>query len=468
MKKPHATAAALSAAALLSPAALGQTAEAQTQEAAVSRAHFDAQVKSLQQDFERRLAELEKRLAADEQEMRAQDAAIVKQVTDNTSSEQAVKAALKGKWYERISLRGYTQFRYTTLFNDDVTPNLVVPNDPTVSESETFYIRRGRFVFSGDASEHVYLYAQVDYFGSVGGSGDKGVQTRDLYADIALDADKEYRFRLGQSKVPYGFVNLQSSQNRAPMERPDALNSGVEGERDYGVFFMWAPKEVRERFKQLVKDGLKGSGDYGVISAGAYSGQGLNRSDLNGEVHWIARASYPYEFDNGQILELGIGGYTGDFVVGTQAIGGVTPTAKADGLDDERVAIGAVLYPQPFGFEAEWTWGRGPQLQSNQTSIEVESLQGGYLQANYMLETSRGNVFPFARWNYFDGGRKFARNAPWDEVSELDLGFEWSPWPELELALMYTHTFHRTNTTSAPFDETEDVDRIGFQVQWNY
>jgi len=72
------------------------------------------------------------------------------------------------------------------------------------------------------------------------------------------------------------------------------------------------------------------------------------------------------------------------------------------------------------------------------------------------------------RWNSYDGGRKFATNAPRDEVSELDLGLEWSPWPELEVAVMYTHTFHRTNTRSAPFDDTEGEDRLGFQLQWNY
>src|SRR3712207_8809216 len=53
-----------------------------------------------------------------------------------------------------------------------------------------------------------------------------------LFRSIAIDDAKEHRFRVGQSKVPFGWVNLQSSQNRAPLERPDALNQAVEGERD--------------------------------------------------------------------------------------------------------------------------------------------------------------------------------------------------------------------------------------------
>ena len=451
----------------LSPVALSTAARAQSpapvEANAPAAGSFEASVSALKQDFEARLAALE--------------AQVAEQKTAREAAEKAAKKATESKWYEKIGLRGYTQLRTTSLFNEDLTPDLVVPADSSVSEKETFLIRRGRFIFSGDVSEHVFLYAQFDAFGSVGGSGDKGLQTRDLYADVALDADKEYRFRVGQSKVPYGFVNLQSSQNRAPMERPDALNSAVEGERDIGVFFYWAPKEIRNLFRDLVRKGLKGSGDYGVLGFGAYSGQGLNRSDQNGEFHWIGRASYPIQFDNGQILELGAQAYAGDFVVSTQTLGSgasavPAPTAKADGLDDERVALSATLYPKPIGFEAEWTWGEGPELNSTLTAVEVESLHGGYLQVNALIETSKGPLFPFVRWNYFDGARKFRANAPSNEINELDFGVEWSPWPELELAVMYTHTFERTNTTdtSGPafYERTEDADRLAFQLQWNY
>jgi hypothetical protein len=79
---------------------------------------------------------------------------------------------------------------------------------------------------------------------------------------------KEFRLRVGQSKVPFGFENLQSSQNRLTLDRNDALNSAVANERDLGAFFYWAPSKIRERFAMLVKDGYKGSGDYGVFAFG--------------------------------------------------------------------------------------------------------------------------------------------------------------------------------------------------------
>ena len=92
-------------------------------------------------------------------------------------------------------------------------PALEVPADRSVNANESFVVRRGRFIFSGDATEHVSLYAQMDFNGSTG-AADFSLQMRDLYADVWLDRAKLWRVRIGQSKVPYGWVNLQSSQNR--------------------------------------------------------------------------------------------------------------------------------------------------------------------------------------------------------------------------------------------------------------
>jgi hypothetical protein len=418
---------------------------------------------------ERELSSLEKRLAEDEAKLAKVEESL--EIFDDTSA-AIVDRVLDGKWYERLKIDGYTQFRFTSLMNDEASL-LHVPADRSVSTDESMIIRRGRFKIAGDLSEHLYLYSQLDFAGSVFGSGGSfGLQARDLYADISLDTDHEFRFRLGLSKVPFGWVNLQSSQNRAPMERPDALNSAVEGERDQGAYFMWAPVEVRSRFKELVKSGLKGSGDYGMLAVGAYSGQGLNKSDANGEPHVLARLTYPWKFANGQFLETSVNAYSGKFVVGTKEIEMgeevFEPTVASGGVTDERVGISAILYPQPFGIEAEWNWGRGPALSDDYRTVDTASLHGGYLMANYRLKTGRGEFFPFVRWNYYDGARKFANNAPQTRVNEIDVGLEWSPWPEIEVALMYTHTMDRTNTSSFPYEEASNADRIAVQVQWNY
>lgn len=420
--------------------------------------------------FEDRLAADERVLQRIESDLQQQKKAVseLKGLTDGTSS-ALVRNALKDKWYEHISLRGYVQFRFNHVFKKN-GPELDVPADRSVRETDSFLIRRGRLVLSGDVTDHLFLYAQSDFNASVGGAGDTGLQMRDLYADIALDKDKEFRFRVGQSKVPFGWSNLQSSQNRGPLERPDALNSAAEGERDVGVYFMWASQEARARFKDLVRLGLKGSGDYGVVSVGAYSGQGPNRSDSNGEPHVLARASYPFKLANGQFFELGAHAYHGRFVPTVSAIGApaLVPVAAGGGVVDRRAGINAIWYPQPFGIEAEWNVGEGPELSSNFRSITSEFLHGGYVQMNYRQVTDYGVLFPFARWNYFDGGRKFGGNAPASKVNELDLGMEWSPWPEVELTLVYTRSFERTNTRTFPYANTQDADRVGMQLQWNF
>ena len=63
--------------------------------------------------------------------------------------------------------------------------------------------------------------------------------------------------------------------------------------------------------KDLVKEGLKGSGDYGVFGLGVYNGQTANKPELNNSPHIVARASYPFEIGN-QVIEPGFQGYTGN------------------------------------------------------------------------------------------------------------------------------------------------------------
>lgn len=397
-------------------------------------------------------------------------------ITDNTSPSTLNKAELDDlladKWYERMKLRGYAQFRYHGVL-DEEGGTLNVPNDALANDLQTFGLRRGRMVFSGDVTNQLYMYLQADYFGNL--SGTNALQARDYYADISLDSGREWRVRVGQSKVPYGWVNMQSSQNRLALERPDAINSAVEGERDIGAYLMWAPYEIRNRFKDLVKMGLRGSGDYGLLAVGAYSGNGLNRADNNGQPHYLARVTYPFEFPNGQFLELGLQGYTGKFLPSTQKFSdAAAPTVAAKGVRDQRVGISAILYPQPFGVEAEWNWGNGPVLSEDMKTITSGSLSGGYIQASYRhIFQNQQELIPFVRWQHYDGGRKFATNAPNNSVDEIGVGLRYIPYPELELTLMYTHG-SRTNTTSSDkvtaADHYKDVnaDYIGIQAQINF
>jgi hypothetical protein len=391
-------------------------------------------------------------------------------------------------WYEKLSIDGYTQVRHTEQMNDAAYLTGGLPADRSVDPNQSLIIRRGRFKLAGDFGR-VYLYTQWDVAASVdsGTSRNFGLQTRDIYADIAIDEAKEHRIRIGVSKVPYGFVNLQSSQNRLQMERPEALNSAVEGERDQGIYYMYANTEDRALFKSLVKDGLKGSGDYGVFTAGFYSGAGLNKADNNGEVHSVVRLSKPWVSASGQTYEAGIGAYAGRFKVTTDLTtgsglpGGVSKTTLdaninavdrrdlSDGFVDRRASAHFIMYPQPWGIEAEWTTGQGPQLTDDRTSVTSQSLQGGYIMVNYRHKYGeQSELIPYVRWNYFDGARKFATNAPKMVVNELDIGFEWQWRKEVELQLQYTLADERSNTSTAMPTVISGSRRLALQLQFNY
>jgi hypothetical protein len=148
----------------------------------------------------------------------------------------------KSGWYEKINIRGYVQVRYNRLF--ETNPDLKSDQgDKSIGNFGGFFIRRNRLILSGQLSDHVYFYIQPDFASSASTTSLHFAQIRDAYFDVSLDKNKEFRFRIGQSKVPYGFENMQSSQNRLPLDRNDALNSAVANERDLGVFFYYAPKK---------------------------------------------------------------------------------------------------------------------------------------------------------------------------------------------------------------------------------
>ena len=350
----------------------------------------------------------------------------------------SLKPKTEKKWYNNISIRGYVQTRYNSLL--ETNPDLKCEQcDKSWGEDGGFFIRRNRIIFSGQLNERVYFYIQPDLVSSAGATNNIA-QIRDAYMDIGIDKKSEFRFRIGQSKVPFGFENMQSSQNRLLLDRNDALNSALSNERDLGVFFYWSPKNTRTLFNDLVKDGLKGSGDYGVFAFGAYNGQTTNQSEKNDQAHIVSRICYPFKIKN-QIIEPGIMAYTGQFVLLSNSIG-VKKNLKSEYLD-QRVGGSLILYPKPFGIQAEYNIGKGPEFNKFSDSIEVQDLKGGYITLNYKLDIKGHKFYPFTRYQYYNGGKKHELDARSYHVQELEIGIEWLPVKYFELVVMYTFSERR-------------------------
>ena len=371
------------------------------------------------------------------------------------------------KWYDKLSIRGYTQFRYNYITDDK---KLVDEYDNSIGSNKGFLVRRARIIISGDIHERVSLYFQTDFGQGTGVTGtslnsQNLGQIRDLYADVFLTKDKEWRIRAGISKVPFGFDVLQSSQQRLAFDRSDAINSAAPNERDTGLFLYYTPVETRKLFRSLVDKGLKGSGDYGILGVGVYNGQTLNVNEANDNKHVVLHATYPFELPYGQIVQVGVDAYRGMIVVPVAPLttGGPPVTIPAGGnINDERIGTHFVLYPQPFGLQAEWNWGRGPELNPARTAVQEGYLQGGYVQAMYKWD----NWIPYVRWQEYHGGKKNRINSPFNVVRETELGVEWQINKALELTVAYSW-MKRTDTINAPY-AVHDGQLIRTQLQWNY
>ncbi|WP_020166436.1 MULTISPECIES: porin [Methylotenera] len=436
-------------------------------------------------------------------------------LTKGRAEEMGVQKKKESKFSTNsVKLRGYVQVRNTTMLGGDDGINLwsdrSVGDDKSLGDADkNFLIRRARLVIYGDYGDHLSYYIQPDFASSVGGTTNSNAsgagnfaQLRDAYGDIYFDKTRVHRIRVGQSKIPFGFENLQSSQNRLALDRNDALNSAVRDERDLGAFYYYTPETTQALFEEIGKLGLKHTGNYGQFGIGAYNGQGANARDQNDNYHVVARYTYPWKTESGQIYEAGIQGYKGEYVsttgaysrrnaVGTLAsvtptLGTGTPLSGRNGIDDERVGLSFMMYPQPFGLQAEWNWGKTPGLDLASNSIEKKNLNGGYVQAMYKIDNvhffdTNGTVIPFIKYQYFDGYNKAETNSPKNQVHDWELGVEWQIAPEVEVTAVY-HRMNRTNlvtgnraTASASNNlparedyENFNADALRVQVQYNY
>ena len=170
---------------------------------------------------------------------------LAQQIAQDTVKKSTI---ITKKWYESINIRGYTQVRYNGLLqtNEDLECDQC---DKSWGGNNDFFIRRMRLIFYGQVSPRVYFYIQPDFASTPSSSSTLHFgQLRDAYFDVGLDSKNEFRFRIGQSKVPYGFENMQSSQNRLPLDRADGLNSAVSNERDLGVFFLLGTCQNQKTF----------------------------------------------------------------------------------------------------------------------------------------------------------------------------------------------------------------------------
>jgi hypothetical protein len=381
--------------------------------------------------------------------------------------EVKIEQKVDKKWYDIISIRGYAQIRYNRLL--ETNENLKCEQcDRSIGKNNGISVRRARLVFSGHVTPTVYFYIQPDLAVNASATSQNFLQIRDLYVDLGLDNKNEYRFRIGQSKVPFGFDNMQSSQNRLNLDRSDAINSGAPNERDMGVFFYYAPDAKRKMLAQLVKDGSKGTGDYGIFALGVYNGQSTNKPEQNNSLHIVSRVTYPFNLGS-QIIEPGIQAFTGKW---TMASDQLSPSVKLSNVDktfnDKRFAATLVLYPKPFGIQAEYNVGTSPQFNPATATIEQKKLKGGYIVFSYMTSILDGQKFtPFLRFQSYKGGKKLELDARSYDIKDLEFGAEW----QLSKGFEFTAAYCISNRRFEDFGLQNNLQKGNFlrlQTQVNF
>jgi uncharacterized coiled-coil protein SlyX len=371
------------------------------------------------------------------------------------------------RWYEKYTIRGYTQLRDNRVATNN--RNLTCEQcDRNIGNNTNFSFRRARMILSGDVSDRVALYFQSDFATPSGGLN--FAQIRDLYADVALDKKKEFRIRAGQSKVPYGFENMQSSQNRLALDRDDAINTAAPNERDLGAFFYWAPAKIRTRLATLSAagmNGLKGSGDYGVLGIGVYNGQSANRAEANNNAHVVARAAYPWQLKSGQYIEAGLQAYTGRYTVTPDQRSATVKGPSDFTFTDRRIGANFVVYPQPWGFQAEYNVGKGPRFDPASNTIFNKPVRGGYAQTMYMKKVHGQVLTPFYRYQYYSGGKKQELDARSYLVRDNDFGVEWQQSNFFEITAQYSR-MDRTYEDAVRPNNRQKGSLLRLQFQINY
>jgi hypothetical protein len=365
-------------------------------------------------------------------------------------------------WYDRLTFRGYAQFRYNRLLetNEQLKCSTC---DRSIGENGGFFLRRARLAITGEVNHHITISIQPDLSSEVGGK-ENTLVLRHYFADIYLDSARTLRARIGQSEVPTGFEALQSSSRRAPLDRSDAMESSAPGEQDLGIFFYWTSPVAKRRFRDLANPRLKGTGDYGIVALGIFNGQGGNRPEMNDSPHVIARVAYPFRVAQ-QWVEVEAHAFAGTYTIANgqraEGVGG------GDDFDDRRVGASFIVFPQPLGLQAEWTVGRGPQYDAATDAIDDQALRGGYAMLSYGWGgTGAHRVLAYTRAQYFHGAFKTDPDARSSVVHEYEPGVEWTVDEGFELTAAYAMSDRHYRDSTADKHEHGRFLRLQAQVSF--
>ncbi|MDP1768868.1 MAG: porin [Nitrospirota bacterium] len=103
------------------------------------------------------------------------------------------------RWYERIRISGYTQFRISAGPTDGKM-SIPLGDSNATHQPREFYMRRIRLVFQGQVSERLAFFLQGAFEGDQGTQNMFNKEIIDAYGDYYLTKDKVNRLRFGSTQ----------------------------------------------------------------------------------------------------------------------------------------------------------------------------------------------------------------------------------------------------------------------------
>jgi len=321
---------------------------------------------------------------------------------------------------EKIKISGYVQGQYS--------------HDEPAAPQDNFLVRRARLKISANISPMASAVVEVGADKSVGYNDTKGksqeiklTELKEAYVDLGRATDM-WRFRLGQSKIPFMYDILQSSSVRLTPESTALSAALFPGEYDTGAWL---------QLKNVLGDSLPDT----QLDLGAMNGTGPGKIDVNDNKDFVARLRF----------NLGNAPIDGDYEANSAYLGYQSGQSLDSGVTtDKRLFGGGVSYiAGPFWFRGEAAGGE----------LKGKDVGGWYGQAAYFIPQTLNSIF--VRYEDYDEDQDVSNN----NYKSTTVGYEHKFDPKTRLTL--AHEFRTPDKGYSKFSSTDgDITTLRLQVKF--